>query len=58
MSTTGLFAGLLYFVLLMASMILLKIWADGDILLIYFGGVAWLVSIGYWSWSFKKKGFD
>lgn len=57
MSTTGLFAGLLYFVLLMASMILLKIWADGDTLLIYFGGATWLVSIVYWSWSFKKKGF-
>lgn len=58
MSTTGLFAGLLYFVLLMASMVLLKIWADGDILLIYFGGITWFVSIVYWSWSFKKKGFD
>ncbi|MGE6479962.1 hypothetical protein ACQKEI_01185 [Psychrobacter namhaensis] len=58
MSTTGLFAGLLYFVVLMASMILLKIWADGDTLLICFGGATWLVSIVYWSWSFKKKGID
>lgn len=58
MSTTGLFAGLLYFVLLMASMILLKIWADGDTLLIYFGAATWFVSIVYWSRSFKKKGFD
>ncbi|MFK4001737.1 hypothetical protein ACI2I3_10355 [Psychrobacter namhaensis] len=57
MSTTGLFAGLLYFVLLMASMILLKIWADGDTLLICFGGATWLVLIVYWSWFFKKKGF-
>ena len=58
MSTTGLFAGLLYFVLLMASMILLKIWADGDILLIYFGGANMVVSIVYWSWALKKRGFD